>query len=250
MENRSYELFKEIMDSSGMKFHNRMKSHSFSYNIFSMNLKELNEGLKLIETPQVGLKLMSEENREAGHQAHREINRLFHNFIASAKTLIEHTRIFVDKHYKDTPLHQAYAQKIKSEYAEDELCRFIQDLRNYMLHQGLPHSQMSISFTRGEPDFESTISLETEKLISWSRWSAFSKSFLAKQSKNIKLSDLVTPYGEKINSLYEWLDAKFLKHHSGDLKALEKLQIEYQSLEQEKSNKSSQHDASGAGASA
>ncbi|WP_287591381.1 hypothetical protein, partial [Shewanella sp.] len=100
------------------------------------------------------------------------------------------------------------------------------------------------------PDFESTISLETEKLISWSRWSASSKSFLSKQSKNMKLSALVIPYGEKINSLYEWLDAKLIKHHSGDLKALEKLQIEYQRLEQEKSNKSSQQDASGAGASA
>ena len=250
MGNRSYELHKEILDSPGMKFHDRMKSHSFSFNIFSMNLKELNEGLKLIETPQVGLQLMSQENREAGHQAHREINRLFHNFLASAKTLIEHTRIFVDKHYKDTPLHQAYVQKIKSEYAENELCRFIQDLRNYMLHQGLPHSQMSISFTRDQPDFESTISLEAEKLVSWSRWSASSKSFLAKQSKNIKISALAAPYGEKINSLYEWLDAKLLKHHAGDLKHLEKLQTEYQRIEQEKSNNSSQQDASKAGASA
>lgn len=105
-----------------------------------------------------------------------------------------------------------------------------------MLHQGLPHSQMSISFTRGQPDFESTISLETEKLVSWSRRSASSKSFLARQSKNIKLSSLVTPYGEKINSLYDWLDEKLLKHHSNDLKKLEKLQVEYQHLEQDKYN--------------
>ncbi|PHS31014.1 MAG: hypothetical protein COA95_07505 [Methylophaga sp.] len=56
------------------------------------------------------------------------------DFLASAKTLIEHTRIFMDKYYSDSPIHQAYSQKIKDDLANDEPCRFVQDLRNYMLH--------------------------------------------------------------------------------------------------------------------
>ena len=175
---------------------------------------------------------MSEANKEAGDQAHKEINRLFHNFLASAKTLIEHTRIFVNKHYDDTPIQQAYSEKIKHEFAQDELCKFIQDLRNYMLHQGLPHNQMSLSFDSNNPDFESTISLETKKLLAWQKWSASSKVFLQAQEENIKFSSIVSPYGNKIISLHEWLHKKLYKHHSNDLKQLKELQNEFQRAQQ------------------
>jgi hypothetical protein len=157
------------MNSPGMRLYNLMGKHSFSYNIFSGNLKELKEGLKRIENPQIRLQLMAQNNGDAEGQAHKEINRLFHNFLAAAQTLIDHTRIFVNQNYKGTTIHQAYTQKIKSEYAEDELCKFIKDLRNYMLHKGLPDNQMSFSLTKGHAAFESTISLEVEKLVTWSR---------------------------------------------------------------------------------
>ena len=231
MSDKSYVVFKNIMDSEGRKFNSRMKNHSFSYNIFSGNIKELNDGLRIIETPEIGLALLSQDNKEAGNQAHREINRLFHNFLASAKTLIEHTRIFINKHYKNTTIQQAYMQKIKNEYAKDELAKFIQDLRNYMLHQGLPHSQMSISFKNGDDDFESTISIERDKMKLWSRWSSASKSFLNKQDENIKLSSLIEPYGEKIIILNNWLEEELIKYHTNDLKKLEELQNKYAQFE-------------------
>ena len=85
---------------------------------------------------------MSQEHKEAGTQVYKEVNRLFHNFLSSAKTLIEHTRIFMDTHFKNTSVNKEYTHKIKMEFSQDDLSRFIQDLRNYMLHQGLPHNQM------------------------------------------------------------------------------------------------------------
>ena len=165
-----YELHKKMLNSQGMQFLDRMRAHSFSYNIFSMNYHEIKEALKLIENPEIGIKLFAINNREAGDQAYREINRLFHNFLASAQTLVEHTRIFMRSHYKNTEIYPLYSKKISDDYANDRLCRFIQDLRNYMLHKGLPHSNMTLSGSF-EGQIESSISLDTTKLKSWLKWS-------------------------------------------------------------------------------
>ncbi|EAU53950.1 hypothetical protein SPV1_13167 [Mariprofundus ferrooxydans PV-1] len=191
-----------------------------------MNLHEINEGLKLIENPEIGIRLMAQDNREAGDQAFREVNRLFHNLLASAKTLIEHTRIFMDKYYTGTSIHQAYSQKIRDDYANDELCRFIQDLRNYMLHQGLPHSEMSLSAQR-DGYIETTISLDVEKLKLWSRWSPKSKQYLLKSGKKIKVSTITGEYGNKINALNEWLHTHLHKYHEHELDELKSMRDEY-----------------------
>jgi len=238
MSSEEYELFKEIHASKGMQFVNRMRKHSFSFNIFNGNLFELQKALATIENPDIGIKLMSQDNKQEGDQAYREINRLFHNFLSSAKTLIEHTRIFIDKHYKKTPLQQAYLEKITSEFSQDETCRFIQDLRNFMLHQGLPHSQMTLTITnlKDGQDIDSQISLNVEKLCNWSRWSSSSKRYLNNQGKEIKLSTIVSQYGRKITSLQQWLDKKLQKNHSNDLKELKSLQEKYKVYEQKTNN--------------
>jgi hypothetical protein len=212
-----------------------MKGHSFSYNIFTGNLREINGVLKIIENPDIGLKLMAENNQEAGIQVHKETNRLFHNFLASAKTLIEHTRIFMNKHYKGTSVYQAYTEKIKNEFSEDELPRFIQDLRNYMLHQGLPHNQMSITYTKEDSQLETTIRLDIKRMLEWSRWSSGSKNFLLNKGETIKFSSLVNPYGINIVNLYCWLEKKLYKYHSDDLEELKTLQELYSKLELQKS---------------
>ncbi|MFK5914195.1 MAG: hypothetical protein QM484_07455 [Woeseiaceae bacterium] len=239
MSSEEYELFEKIHASKGMEYINRMKAYSFSFNIFNGNRVELEQALLSMENPDIGIHLMSQDNRQAGDQFHSEVNRLFHNFLSSAKTLIEHTRIFVEKHYKNTSIQQAYSEKIVSEFSKNELCRFVQDLRNYMLHQGLPHSQMILTITNESEgqNIESKISLDIKELANWSRWSANSKSYLKKQGKEVKLSSIVSPYSEKIISLHVWLDSKIKKHHSADLKELKNLQNRYQAHEDKKTNK-------------
>jgi len=236
----SHDLFMKINNSDGVKFINKMHTHSFSQNIFHGNLREIKEALDLVENIDIGIKLMSQEHRDAGNQVYKEVNRLFHNFLSSAKTLIEHTRIFMDTHFKNSSVHKAYTHKVKMEFAQDELSRFIQDLRNYMLHQGLPHNEMSLKFDnkdQNNPHIESTISLNIEKLNEWNRWSSGSKKYLQKQNENLKLSILVEEYSKKIIGLHEWLEEELYKYYEDDLKELETLQNEYQKQSNE-TNKS------------
>ncbi len=57
---------------------------------------------------------MSESNREAGNQAHREINRFVHNFAAGAMTLVEHTRVLIKQNYLDTIMQEDYTERVKT----------------------------------------------------------------------------------------------------------------------------------------
>jgi hypothetical protein len=236
MGQKDYDIFREMMDSPGMQFVNRMRAHSFSVHIFSGNLSELKKGMALIEHPEIGIKLFHEKNREQGDQAYRDINRIFHNFLASAKTLVDHTRIFIETYYKNTPMKHSYSAKIKTEYAEDGLCRFVQDLRNFMLHKGLPHSNMSLTYTKDSPTIETTISLDKEKLLTWDKWSSRGRLFLNEQEERIKLSDLSEEYGNKIHNLYQWFHEKLHKYHSKELKELDRLQKLYKQMTETPNN--------------
>lgn len=234
----SYQLFKELLASPGMEYLNRRKLRAFTVNIFHGNFSELMKACELVENPEVGLKLMSEEHRETlGTQAHMEVMRLFHNFLAAAKSLIDHTRVFVDDHYRDTPLMQAYQQKIQADFADDPLMRFIQDLRNYMLHRALPGGSMSLSVSRNPDtnahDMKSTVGIDKKAIETWGKWTKPSLAFLAAADDEIQISQISRAYGERVEEFAKWFDAKLQKHHEADIAAFENLQKEYQAAQRE-----------------
>ena len=120
-------LFEAIHSSPGAACINRSHGRSFSLNIFQRNAQELIEATRHVRDPDQGLQLMAVTNREAGQQAHREINRLVHHFVAGSMTLIEHTRQFMREHYADTAVQGAYEDRIKADFASEPVAKFVQD---------------------------------------------------------------------------------------------------------------------------
>src|SRR5258706_2019743 len=136
------EVLAAIHSSRGMEHINRSHQRTFSLNIFRMNAQELIEITRRVNDPDEGLRLMYVQNREASQQTHREVARRVHNFVAASLTLGEHTRNYMRDHYSKTPVLERYQARIDAEFAPDPLGRFVQDLRNFMLHKGLPNSEM------------------------------------------------------------------------------------------------------------
>lgn len=230
----SYELFKRIHASRGMVYLNRRKIREFSTNIFRSNYAELKQACEVIERPDVGIKLFSDEHRHAGIEVHMEVMRLFHNFLAAAKSLVDHTRAFVDENYGKTSLSDAYADKVRTVLSEDLLVRFIQDLRNYMMHKGLPGGSMSLSVKRQSDDtfaIESTVSIKRDDIAGWNGWTKLSRTYLASASDEIKISDLARDYAQRIEAFSDWLDKAIRKHHAQDIRELRKLDRLYRSAE-------------------
>ncbi|MGD5528132.1 hypothetical protein QUS92_22505, partial [Xanthomonas citri pv. citri] len=146
-----------------------------------MNARELERGFQIIQAK--SLELVSTDDKQELHQLRGEVSRLLHNFLAAAKTLVDHTRVFMRAYYLGSPLEKAYQDKIAAEIANDELCRFVHDLRNYMLHCGAP--PLSIWSSLGaDRKTQAGVSFIIAPLTEWNGWTAPSKRFLDKQRRD------------------------------------------------------------------
>ncbi|WP_292427276.1 hypothetical protein [Mesorhizobium sp.] len=183
-----------------------------------------------VRDPDQGLSLMSEGNREAGQQAHRELSRHIHNFVASARTLVDHTRVFIKEYYSQSSVLTQYKDQVSLIFSNDPNSKFVHDLRNYMLHKGLPGSQMFLSFHR-DPDnqsdagkIEAGIRLDATSLLEWSGWTAPARLYLETVGKHLDVHQFVESYLVRVNRFHSWLDMTLRKHHQDDLRQLEELQ--------------------------
>lgn len=225
--------YRRILASSGMKYLNQIHARSFSLNIFKMNALELMEATRKVRDPDQGLALMSQANKEAGQQAHRELSRHIHNFVASAKTLVDHTRVFIEEHYAATSVISSYKAQISSTFANDPVSKFVHDLRNYMLHKGLPNSHMFLTFKQDPENPErgaelmTGIRLDTSSLLEWSGWTAPAKQYIDGAGEHINIHQFVEEYFVRVNRFHSWLEALLREHHAADLAHLAGLQENY-----------------------
>lgn len=226
------ELLEKLRASRGMGHNNRSHTRTFSLNIFQMNAQELIDIASRINDPDEGLRLMSQANPEAGQQTHREITRRVHNFVASAFTLVEHTRNFMREHYADTPVKAGYQDRLDNEFKSDPLANFVKDLRNFILHKGLPESEMYMHFQsnpnspNGGGELTTGIRINSSKLLEWGKWSPPARSFIQGSGQFVDIRTFAEAYTYKIEDFQEWLQAELDEFHAKDLEEMRSIQIE------------------------
>lgn len=231
------DLLNAIHSSQGMEHINRSHHRTFSLNIFRMNAQELIEITRRVNDPDEGLRLIAQDNQEASQQTHREVTRRVHNFVAASLTLVEHTRIFMREHYSGTPIFAWYQAKIDVEFVNEPLVKFVQDLRNFMLHKGLPESEMFLNF-QSNPDLPNGggvlatgIRIKSDKLSAWGGWSAPARTYIETSGQFIDIRNFAEGYTDKITSFHDLLQGKLNQFHSVDLDELHALQISMNQLE-------------------
>ena len=226
------DLLQQITDSAGTGYLNRAYQRSFSLNVFQMNAIELMEVAQRVKDPKQGVALMMEKNREAGRQAHRELNRHVHNFVSSALTLVEHTRVFMKKHYSGTELLATYEKQVAATFAESPIAQFVQGLRNYMLHRCLPNSSIFMKFTPnpgatdGSGTMETGAQFDTSSLLDWKDWKPVARTYLDRAGETLDIQEFAKEYMTLVNQFHGWLDATLADHHHLDLRELAQLQAQ------------------------
>lgn len=218
----------KITNCEGIKCINSMKYHNDCISIFGGNFKELSKALLHFENLKNALDLMDQDNREATEEYHNEISRLLHNFLASAKMLVDHTRVFINKFYNGTRIFQFYGNKVKSEFENDGLCKFIHELRNFILHQGLPYTGLIL-----RPDLETTVFLDRDLTLDWDGWTALSRNYLESQPERMRVYDFVNAYTQKVYVFNHWLNLKIKEYHKTDLDELDSLRKRYREISKE-----------------
>ncbi len=223
-----------------MEHINRTHGRTFSLNVFRMNAQELIEITRRVSDSDEGLRLMSQNNREAGKQIHREVNRRLHNFVAASLTLIEHTRVFMRERYTGTVVFELYQAKVAAEFSNEPLARFLQDLRNYMLHKGLPESTMFLAYESnpqmpdGGGELTTGIRYNANILLAWDGWKAPAKTFIENAGEYVDIHAFVDTYTDKVILFHEWLQNELDRFHAEDLAQLQALQYAFAELDTSK----------------
>jgi len=165
---------KKIHESEGYKIRAKIDILNISFYVFKKNHTELNSAILTYRLPQVYIKLWDIRNRKKLYQFQKEIIRLFHNFLSSSGSLIDHTRIFIRELYENTDFLEEYRNEIKKEFEDSTLAQFIKDLRNYILHKGIPLIKPNLPLEQNKVFFL----ISVYKLQKWDKWSKKSREYL------------------------------------------------------------------------
>jgi hypothetical protein len=119
-------LRRELHNSSGMAFVRRMRIRSSCLRTFTLNAYHLEDAFQTIGAKR--LQLLHDDSGDISRQCNLVLTYLLHNFVASAKTIVDHTRIFITAFYSGTSVETTYKAKIAEDVAPDKVCRFVHDL--------------------------------------------------------------------------------------------------------------------------
>ncbi|MEI3648458.1 MAG: hypothetical protein V6D39_00445 [Dolichospermum lemmermannii FEM_B0920] len=213
--------FEAFQNSPEMEIYKNLLALKASFRVFEGNFKELIEYLEHLKKPREALFKYSWDERKNTETLIDETSRLFHNFLAAAKSLVDHTRRIVNRLYStDHSFSQEYQEKLKADLANNPVQKFIQNLRNYTQHYTLPIPDLQIAF--GE-DMEFTMQIDTKELLKWKEWKD-SKPYLENLGDSFSLVDLSNEYYLIVQDFYVWLTERQHNIHQQDIENLKNMQ--------------------------
>jgi hypothetical protein len=192
--------------------------------ILVTNSRELDEQLEFFADPRKSFQLWAVERRAELNEFLAEIGRFLHNYLASVKTLVDHTRHEMKAAYAGTALHDEYQAQVDDLFSVGPPA-FIQNLRNYTLHYRLADGFAQLSHTPGQ-DFETGVFLDRERLLEWDNWSAAAKVWLADQPDRIDFREPLHDYETRVLGFYTWVDERIRTEHAAALAEIETLRAQ------------------------
>jgi hypothetical protein len=225
------EIIRRLKECEGEKVSHKIEELNATFFIFSENRKQLLTAISAFEHPPNMTAIWRVENRPTLRSFHEEIARLLHNYLASAATLIDHTRIFARDLYQGKPFYEEYKKKRDDTFKPSELAGFIKGLRNWMLHKGLAPTVAKLSGEGTTTSPLSAIVLNYEKLKTWDRWDTRAKAYIANLSSDPKLHTIVSSYGSLVESFYEWLENRIQEIHAAAFQELDELQDQLRTIQ-------------------
>jgi hypothetical protein len=149
LEQELFDLDEQIKATEGYRIQTKIRGLGGSYYVFESNYLWLVRALDYFGREEVSLELWRLDNRTKLGSFIDEVTRLLHNFLASAHSLVDHTRVFKNKMYKGHTFKKVYQDKVDRELKHSPTVSFVQDLRNYVLHKQLPIASAQLSLKGG-----------------------------------------------------------------------------------------------------
>ena len=193
----------EIKSMPGWEVHWACVRFIQCYKIFLGNSKKLLEYSN--NPPRLHYNLMADiKSRIQKNALDCEAARLIHNYVASAKTLVDVSRRN-SKKYLSSNLKTKYDKIIFDTFANDPCTQIIHNLRNFMLHVDIPNISNRINILTG---ISSYLSLPPEKLLNWKEWKKIEKDYLEtliRKDETIIIHEFFLSHIDKIRFITRFL---------------------------------------------
>ena len=132
----------------------------------------------------------------------REPSRRLHNFLASATTLIDHTRNHLKRCYSRHSFYERYQAEVDAVFKGKPNPEFIIGLRNFALHNRLPLNKAALTLT--SPPRHAFL-LERDLLLTGDRWTSASRAYLTSFTESFEVTPLIIDYREQVTGFQRWL---------------------------------------------
>ncbi len=132
-----------------------------------------------------------------------------------------------------------YDTQVAATFAQSSVAQFVQGLRNYMLHRGLPNSHMFMTFTAtpGATDNSGTtetgIRISTTSLLDWDGWKPAARTYLEKAGADLDVQEFAQEYLALASQFQGWLEASIADHHRRELEELDELHLDLEAADPE-----------------
>jgi hypothetical protein len=189
-----FELSEQIKATEGHRIQLKIRALRSSYYVFEGNYRRLISALDYFGRIEVIMELWRENNRTRLEGFIDEVTRRLHNFLAGAKTLVDHTRVLKNKMYKDHRFKKVYQEKVDRDLSCSPIVCFVQDLRNYVLHKQLPIASAELSLKGGGgtiTESDSTIKLDVNELREWDEWKPESRMYLDSLDDKVQIREVI-----------------------------------------------------------
>jgi hypothetical protein len=209
---RINELRQQINEHPGTSARQRLHALSRVHGILLANQSELLELIDLPNTDGAAFIALFDINAdpETLTSYSQELSRLLHNYVASVKSLVEHSRIQMNKE-SDAAFLDEYRKQVKESF-DGLLPKFVQKLRDYVMHYDVPIGRYTLPLGPSAPR-RVRFPISTARLKQWGGWRE-ARPHLDEHPDEIDLRDTVVEYADLVGTFYEWLFNEYLRIHT------------------------------------
>lgn len=183
-----------------------------SYTVFCRNSQELTRILDRLRVDVAFSIQLSGDDTPVTREFWDEVDQRLHNFLASAVSLVDHTRRLTSFFAPDVPDIVAEYDRRNAMVTTLAETTFLRDLRNYLLHFGVAPLLQTISLSSidSHAGRDHLLKLNAVRLLEHDKWSARSKRYLGDfpDRDGPVLRDDVVVYATAMQDLFSWLFAQ------------------------------------------
>lgn len=220
-------MTKQLEQCAGKRIFAEIRSVELSYRTFAANSKELLDAANWYQDAEAARDLWALGRSEQLEEFVGEVMRFLHNYLASVKSLVDHSRRIVRGLCDQTAFWTEYQGRVEATFMPP-LPQFVQGLRNYALHRDVPITGVSIRYEKGK--LYGLLRLDLRNLRQWDGWTTAAQSYLAEVGRELSIADPVEEYFIIAEEFHEWLIERLQQVFALELEAMQAIRCEIAEL--------------------